>query len=625
MTAERIVVYLPLLVERLMAVLLSSPSVRTKEGATVVLALAAGPAGEHFFPYAPKVLEAMQHLMQQTADEYLALRGAATDCVGAIAKAIGHGAFAPYLDSFVQLALQGMQLDYHGVRSNAFRFFDNLARSMEMAFAPLLPQVLELCTESCETEGLTAQMDTPMDALDALDPEEYDEDVRRIHSMQVPTGLLDEQLAAATCLKACAESCACPAFVSAIPAVAELCEDRLVGYFAAEIRQVALELLVACVKALHAAHPPAWAGGAWAPGLPPQSPLAAEVAPLCSQVAGLLVERLAEDDDKDVVAAAADEITELVTACGPAAIADTFDTCLAAAAQMLQQELPCQADEEFGLGDEDAALQDASLMESFSSLFGALARARGPAFEPLFRPLYPKVLALIQPTTSTGMRGAALGAVAEVLQRITGEAVAEYVAAGVVPVLAAAAEDDFTLKSNAIYTLGIFAEVAPAAVLARLGELVTAVLQAAAAVVEPSLEEEKQLSDNCAGALARILLCEQARPRIPVPAVAAAFFAHLPLRVDLEELPAVVTAIVAMAHATDLRPYVDPLTAARVLLASLLHPKRDRLVRQLTPALEQTAVALLRTFLKSMPAAAGTALLAPYTPEQQRALGLGAV
>ena len=52
----------------------------------------------------------------RSENELLDLRTHATECAGVIAVAVGREKFAPFLNDFVKLAIEGCALDYYDLR-----------------------------------------------------------------------------------------------------------------------------------------------------------------------------------------------------------------------------------------------------------------------------------------------------------------------------------------------------------------------------------------------------------------------------------------------------------------------------------------------------------------------------
>lgn len=116
-------------------------------------------ADEEVIPYAEEMLGVMKVLMEQTGDSELVLRARATECVGVIAVILGvnitlpvHGLtlnagkenFQKVAQSFMQLALNGMESDYPELREYTFGFFCNMAEVFQAEFVPMLETVIRV-------------------------------------------------------------------------------------------------------------------------------------------------------------------------------------------------------------------------------------------------------------------------------------------------------------------------------------------------------------------------------------------------------------------------------------------------------------------------------------------------
>lgn len=589
---------------------LVSPNSSKKAMTSAILGLTAcaQSAKRSFAPLALRVLTAMRRAMEQSADEWLEVRAAATDCVGVIVAAISPEEFAAassacgQLEGFCILVLQGMALDEPELREMSFRFFANLATAMKAGFHRMLEQVFKLCMETLEGRTCRDICDSVKDPYAGLDPEEDAEDARRMREMRVPAGLLNEQLAAGHCLRSLVEASGA-AFLPFAEAVVVLCLESLCGDDNGDIRELSVELLVALTKSCHASLP-----------RDPTCALAAETRQLLDVALPALVERL-EDEEKDVVATACDELTDLFHSleCWDAA-EPVFTECLTGWKQFLGNELVCQQgrDEDMGLDDEDVSTADESLMESFAALLGALAAVAGPEFEPPFRPSYPKLLELVKPNSSTtpGMRASAIGAIAEVLSRMgvhVPAATVEPYARGALEACAPGLRDsDKLVRCNSLYTLGVLVQVAYHCV----PDVMQATPMIAHAAVQASqapcqTDEDRQLADNATGVLARILVtvppAHLDEPPLSTVTLSHAFFASLPVRVDLEELLPTVACVAYLLQSPELMPFAEPIPAAKALLQGLFHPKRHLCVNKIRGQLETTALTLLQTLFHQVP------------------------
>lgn len=131
-----------------------------------------------FLPYAQATMSLLVQPMQLTEERMLSLRARATECAGAVAAAIGHDAFAPYLQITMRCAMTGAVLDFPEVRDASFQYFGRLAIAERDGMAPLLSSILPLlCASLGSDDGLSVS--GPSSAFDELDGDDEVDDGER--------------------------------------------------------------------------------------------------------------------------------------------------------------------------------------------------------------------------------------------------------------------------------------------------------------------------------------------------------------------------------------------------------------------------------------------------------------
>lgn len=121
--------------------------------------------------------------------------------------------------------------------------------------------------------------------------------------------------------------------------------------------------------------------------------------------------------------------------------------------------------------------------------------------------------------------------------------------------------------------------------------------------------EDREVADNATGVLARVLAeppLDQLRElaqQLPPPMLCRAFFASLPLRVQLEECAPVVWCLVQMASdGHPFRELFEPAPAARALHHALFHPKGQLVAHKIEGQLEAVGRTLFQQLYASVPA-----------------------
>ncbi|RUO95897.1 armadillo-type protein [Jimgerdemannia flammicorona] len=172
---EDVLQYLPVLMEKLLHLLDNAPQSETKATVTAALGSAAHAAGEEFQPYFVQVMPRLLHIisLKSNPDELL-LRGVAIDTVGAVAEAVGKDMFRPHVESLMNLAMEGMQLESSRLRECSYCFYSILARVFEDDFAPYLSTIMPHLIASCQAEekdefALEGEIDLTTDAFEDED------------------------------------------------------------------------------------------------------------------------------------------------------------------------------------------------------------------------------------------------------------------------------------------------------------------------------------------------------------------------------------------------------------------------------------------------------------------------
>jgi hypothetical protein len=113
---------------RKLAGMVQSGHIEIAKHAVLAIRSVALSAKDGFLPYFPSTIEAMGTLMSANDDSMLKLRAKATECVGAIANAVGKERFGPLLERFMKLACDAMDFDVFELRESVYHFFGLIAQ-----------------------------------------------------------------------------------------------------------------------------------------------------------------------------------------------------------------------------------------------------------------------------------------------------------------------------------------------------------------------------------------------------------------------------------------------------------------------------------------------------------------
>ena len=514
----------------------------------------------------------MRTLLQQTGDAELKLRSRAMECVGHMIEAVGREQCEDAVRESTAFALSGLQLGLPELREYTFGFFAQLGDVIGDELAPLLPALLPACVAALESDETLewrggAKDDTLAATLAKLhgdgegdddddDDDDDDEDGRRGGTLSVRTALLDEKAAAAHCVGACATATAGlfhPHLERCATAVLA-CAD----YFHEDVRGASCRAIAQLVGACAAAEIAPIDQGAWVRGGAVDASLLPPLCrALCDRAMAALCDRLLTDEDKDVVAAAAEAVAGIGKVLGPPALSPYAERIAAAVAQLLTQEHTCQEqerDEEAAPGlllDEDED-HDTPIWEALTEIMIGMSRTLGARWQIHFDKLLPHLTRYLNPSHPTGSTQAmAMAILAETVHQLEGAA-AIYVQQLLPLALRCSASEDATCRQNSTFGLGVFGQWGGAIAIAQMQPILSAIQ----ARLDPTKEDEGSVRDNAYGALSRLVLAHGAA--LPLPSILPALLAALPLEEDPGENAPALRALMKCTHGEGTRPLMAP-------------------------------------------------------------------
>ncbi|ETO13334.1 importin beta-4 subunit [Reticulomyxa filosa] len=125
--------------------------------AVATLTSVATASGQSFVKHLSNVLKLLSQLLQLTDENLLDLRAAATQCLGAVAAAVGREQYGPHLEKYHQLVMSGVQLNSPSLRESTFIYFSELAGLMKSDLLELdsFEDMFALClTTITDDDGL---------------------------------------------------------------------------------------------------------------------------------------------------------------------------------------------------------------------------------------------------------------------------------------------------------------------------------------------------------------------------------------------------------------------------------------------------------------------------------------
>ncbi len=372
----------------------------TRERCVSALGSVATAAGADFMPYFEPVYGLVRVILVQTNSADMMLRARATECVGAMALAVGRERCPDnLLRECISLAIQGLELNVATLREYTFAFFGQLAELMGAELAPLLPPLLaQLLTtlemdELEETDKAGRRDSLGLGGGDGCDDDDDDDDDGT--PLTIKSSLIEEKVAALSCIDSCAEHLAA-AFAPHIGAVSSpLLEAQ--DHFLEDVRGAACRALASVVGACaEAERVTPWTKGE----APDASRLQPRTRELVERVWWPTVDRFAQDDDKDTVAAASEALSQILLKLGPHALAvaetgvrgggDSVGTLVDASLELLNHQHACQTgsdDDDSGAAaadgaDDDEDDHDEALWEAVSEMLTTLPKVLGRPVRP---------------------------------------------------------------------------------------------------------------------------------------------------------------------------------------------------------------------------------------------------
>jgi len=621
MDRENILPFMPQLIERLVGVLSHGATTNNhdvQEMALSAIASTAAAAAADFAPYVGAVLPALQHFLTVERSELLPCRCRATECMGLLLEHLGatQQVAIELIPQVMALGIQGFHLNNTELREYTHGLFAAIAKALKAGFTGYLQHVVPLAIESLEQDDGAGSEDD--DAEDGAGPsangpgqgaensdEEGSSEGGHDRQFSVRTGVLDEKCAALNALGLYAEHLP----VQFAPYLVQVLQLAAAGanYFHEEIRAQACTAFAKLVIATHHVFPPV-----------PPLPQSQEVTQALSEVGPALLGAL-EDCDKGVVSAALGALKDLLSALGAQPMLPWLEKASQGITDVLQHKAVCfeyEDDKDDGEDTEDEggdAVED--LVAAAGDLAAALIGATGAdAYAPVLASQHlPALMTRLRPQQPDGIRGVAMGVLAEISERMQAHMVPHL--PKVVPsVLKELRAEDAVNRQNAAFAAGVLVEGCG---LEAMGPFLPQLLQSLHPLFGP--KEAAGTRDNAVGCVGRMLLASPGAPLVPLDAVLPNYLRALPPKEDWEESH---VAYQALCHllaqgaqgVAGVAIHVPAIVQA--LGTAIVHPK----LPQTTRTLIVNTIAQLRQHF----AAQADPLLATLPGDQQQAL-LGVV
>lgn len=531
---DKLVPFLPELMQRLLHILESGANIRTRQLSISAIGAAANASEEAIIPYFGQIMPHLKTYLsddQEGGDEGQVLLTQSMETLSILARCVGPTQFGPTMaEECCQLGLDLVaKHDDPDVRKCAYALFSAVAFVVKDEISIVLQKIVDLMLRSCQSkEGISLEFkDDELDLPDlseeedddkiddiSLNTEDTEEEVEKVKAVNVLNSYMEEKEQALLALKEIAKH----ATNSFMPYLFQSLQEawNLVEFPDCEVRKAAVEALVEfCIcyyKQNDASSLEAF-----------DKAVQTLVPKLCSMIK--------EDEDVGVVCDCLDELARLLKECKDRVtqVGGHPEMIVQSVRQVMSSDCKCMDDEKFEGEDEDEeeAEQDELLFQSAGEVIPSLGLGMTPVtFSPYFAGMLPHLLKKSKKHCTVSERSFSAGVLAECVRPLTG-VLEHYIQVLLNTFLQMSSDEDEDVRNNAIFGLGELA--------LHGGDIVhqhyPTIMQNLSNVL--STEESGRVIDQIVAALCRLIIAQ--KDLVPLKEVFPVVMNHLPLKVDKEE------------------------------------------------------------------------------------------
>ncbi|CAK4099596.1 unnamed protein product [Aphanomyces euteiches] len=530
MEPEEIEPFLNGLVEKLVGLIQTQKPGIQKLAISALGSVSVG-AKSRFEPYFGGVCELLKPFLAITDKKYLQLRATAIECLGYLVVALGAEKFGQTLQSIMPYVFDTMRFNDEELNDMCMGFIINASNIYKKAFLPYAETAVQLILPMLTPDNGVEICRDGDQKLEAFEDE--DEIDATEHYFKVHTATTEMLTRAVQCIEALATNLG-GGFDRFVPDIL-VALSLMVETIHESVRAVVPEACAALVvTSFYATNPAAEETKQWSQGqileLHPRTkmlldklmgpPLDTVEEP--NQIQSVFQELLV-DSDPNVVEGTLRALTTLTTELGAVVMAPYFEMIGHFTSQTLNMEHDTEKDDK----DEDEEDEDdekSTVLDLLTELFGAMAKAFGPGFLPLWQPLFPLFMQYLQVGVHADKdRAAILGAFGEILPEIQGT---QYVAEVVPALFKGCASADTSMQRNSAFSLGAIVRMGGPS----YGPQYMHLLQALAPHFN---SKEEAVVDNACSAVASMI--STAPDAVPLDQVLPVFLKALPLKADFTE------------------------------------------------------------------------------------------
>lgn len=531
--------------------LLAHPDKDVQSNAINTISACALAAGKKFLPFYKETISLMGRLMSTKDDEKLPIRARATECSGAIAKAVGRDVFQPLLAQFLKLSVEGMALEYLELREATFRMWSHWAAMLGKDLEPLLPTFVTMCLASlASNDGVEFTRVDENELNDGLDKLDSDEDANdremanRKVRLNIRTAALEEKVSALCCLGTIIKEVQEKFLPYVERTLKEL--DEMYEFTHEQVRRSAVNTLRELLQMLGAVYPLPGGKGAQRGQL---IQLPKETRQVVEKHVPVFIDRMVEEEDKMVAGAACEALVIVCRNFGLGAVKNHLDDMLKAVSSFLTEQAPCQNCPDDEGGDEEVEKEhDEYVIDSVTDLVSALAFVLGKEFFKPFKKMIPAVLKYGHPKRAEFDRSMCWGTFAEVAMEME-EAFIPLLPQVFPEVLKALGDPAASVRRNAAFCTGTLCSLGPQTAqyyqpaLAGLAKLY-ALPPAEQKMMKEERAEYEAARDNACSAVAKMIMT--APQALPLEECIKMLLSGMPLLEDMQEVKPVYTCMLKL-------------------------------------------------------------------------------
>ncbi|XP_034255922.1 importin-4-like [Thrips palmi] len=607
---DRLVPYLPVLMESLFVSLTPTNSVHLRELAISAIGAAANAAKEEMVPYFPRIMENLKmYLVEEQPTETLCLQIQAVDTLGVLARTVGEDTFKALSQESLQLALALLKkVDDPDLRKSVYGLLASISSVIKSEVGVVLPEVVQTMLNSIKSqEGiLTEYKDDEENAAfpvyDDLSDEDAEEDIENSESsdddldvscFNVENAFMEEKEEACLALGELARQ----AGIAFMPYMDQCFDEvlKMIQFPHSDIRRAAIDALANfCISLTSIQNEQ---------GNQALLKALSILVPKCSEL-------IHADQDRDVVMSALDAYSEMLSELkGTVLIGDGHrEAIINCIRDVLTYKTECQDEDEAGnVPDEDDedAEQDELLLQYAGNIVPQLGKAMThEEFAQYFKTVLPLFLAKMKKNSTVAQRSFGVGTIAECMEPL-GPCAGHFIPELLPLVLQMSQDNHEEVRNNAIYGLGELVLHAKEVTYPYFPQILQVLSGAVANEKHPGT------LDNICGALCRMIITNV--EAIPINDVFPVFIQHLPLRQDFEENKMVfkcLSLLYEMGHQALLSQIIPVLKVTMVVLYKAQHPDKET---------QERVIVLLSNIKRDFPAEFNQAQ-SELTPKQLETL-----